>query len=132
MMAGAISFDREPIALANGADRSLSSPSPGNVDQLFKSQLGISSLSDSWRWSGASAEVNRRRLSGLVGLRNAIAHRGGPVDRHVTKRDAVRGLSLIKRIATCSIDTVNMHTESTFGNRFLPLPVDVPMPGFDR
>jgi hypothetical protein len=89
------------------SDRTLSNPSSEKVDDFFCRQAGLTRISDSWRWPGTSADKARQKLDGFVQLRNVIAHRGGPRDATVTKRDAEHALALIDRIADLSVNAAD-------------------------
>jgi hypothetical protein len=55
------------------------------------------------------ARLTRQKLDEFVQLRNVIAHRGGPRDTTVTKRDAERGLALIDRLADLSVNAADVQ-----------------------
>lgn len=63
--------------LKEARDRRLNTPKTQQIDELFKSALGIDQISGSWKWSKkmttgrASAKLDR-----YIRLRGAIAHRG--------------------------------------------------------
>jgi hypothetical protein len=90
-------------------DRTLSSPSCEKVDDFFCRQAGLIRVSDSWRWPGTSPDKARQKLDEFVQLRNVIAHRGGPRDATVTKRDAERGLALIDRLADLCVNAADVQ-----------------------
>ena len=55
----------------------LNTPKPDQIDSLYNKLLGISKISNSWKWSGMSSEHARDKLVKLVELRGSIAHRVG-------------------------------------------------------
>jgi hypothetical protein len=93
--------------IVEARDRTLSNPSSEKVDDFFCRQAGLTRISDDWRWPGTSPDKARQKLNQFVGLRNMIAHRGGPRDATVTKRDAERGLALIDRLAELSVNAAD-------------------------
>ncbi len=104
-------------------DRTLNTPTSANVETFFNKQAGIPDLTNSWRWAGVSASTARERLDKFVDLRNKIAHRGGPVENSVLKKDAQDGISLIERLANCSLKHVNTKTEEYTGIKLIPNPI---------
>lgn len=68
--------------LANHRDETIrttistfNSPKAAQVDTLYSSLIGLSSLSSHWRWPGTSADSARQRLERLLTIRGDIAHR---------------------------------------------------------
>lgn len=57
-------------------NRKLNTPKSEGIDQLFRIAIGLTGVSDAWRWSKTSAELARKKLDRYVSLRGAIAHRG--------------------------------------------------------
>jgi len=53
----------------------LNTPKPKQIDGLFSSLTGISSLSATWTWHKSSAAQAVEKLTKLVELRGSIAHR---------------------------------------------------------
>jgi hypothetical protein len=108
-------------------DRTLSSPTSNRVDEFFMTQAGMAHVSDAWRWSGTSASQARRKLDDFVSLRNAIAHRGGPGNAAVLKKDAERGLRLVYGLTEASLKVIDKQLASATGvplievSRFSPL-----------
>lgn len=100
-------------------DRTLSNPSCEKVDEFFCRQAGLIRVSDSWRWPGTSPDKARQKLDEFVQLRNVIAHRGGPRDSTVTKRDAERGLALIDRVADLSVNAADVQLSDSTNVRLI-------------
>jgi hypothetical protein len=50
-------------------------PRAANVDGLYKSVLGLEDVSSCWRWKNMSNKSAKDKLSEVVSLRGAIAHR---------------------------------------------------------
>lgn len=109
--------------IKDGNDRTLSTPTSRNVEDFFRTQAGVSDLTSCWHWAGAPVARNIERLDEFVRLRNAIAHRGGPTDVGVLKKDARDGLNLIRRIAELSLKYVNKKVEQSVGVKLIPDPV---------
>ena len=85
----------------------LNTPKPANVDSLYKELLGINSISANWHWPGMSIKDSKVKLTGLVELRGAIAHRV-KATRAVHKRDVKGYIDFINRIA---IETSNQLSD---------------------
>lgn len=115
MISGEIYCDIARNGSVSVEDRSLSSPTSEKVDDFLRRKAGMINVSGSWRWRSTSADRARRRLDEFVGLRNEIAHRGGPVDVVVLRRDAERGFELIKRLTDSCIATVDRQLEAATG-----------------
>lgn len=114
--------------LSHEDDQTLSSPSSRKVDDFFCQETGITGLADSWKWPGMTAVRAQARLDGFVKLRNAIAHRGGPLADSVTKKEASDGLALIERLAGVSLAHVNQRLGELVGKRLVPDPVPIELP----
>ena len=69
-------------------NRRLNTPKTGNIDELFRSALGIEQVSTDWSTPRSSAEENASRLDAFIELRNSIAHRG--VDDRPVPKTTVR------------------------------------------
>lgn len=76
-------------------------PRSANVDKLFDEVVGIDNVSSAWHWKHVDAQTNRKKLDDFVGLRGAIAHRGGPAN-YVKKFHVTRALMLIDRLIVCT------------------------------
>lgn len=50
-------------------------PRAGNIDNLFKTILGLEHISSCWHWKGMSNKSAKEKLSDIITLRGAIAHR---------------------------------------------------------
>jgi hypothetical protein len=51
-------------------------PKSDNIDELFRSAVGISKVPSEWRWAKKmNAQRAREKLDKYVSLRGAIAHR---------------------------------------------------------
>ncbi len=66
-------------------------PKAGNIDNLFKSVLGIEDFSSCWSWKNMSNKSAKEKLSNIVALRGTIAHRvqaAEKVSRHLADAQA--------------------------------------------
>lgn len=72
-------------------------PSPANVDRLFKNLFDVSSLSSSWKWAGMSSDNSTLKLDELIEIRHDIAH-GQEIPKSVTKKNAETFLNLVETI----------------------------------
>jgi hypothetical protein len=97
------------------SDRTLSSPTSRKVDEFFLQQSGMVNVSHAWARRGTSAEKSRQRLDAFIDLRNTIAHRGGPLNRVVLKRQAEDGLRLIDRLIEASTGAVDKQLTAATG-----------------
>ena len=80
---------------------SFNTPSAQNVDRLFSELVGLTSLSAEWFWKGQSKDMSAKRLSDLIELRGAIAHRVA-CETKVTKTMVVNYKKFITRLAVIS------------------------------
>jgi len=93
-------------------NRRLNTPKSTNIDDLFLKALGISSMSQAWKWgTKMNAARARKKLDKYVELRGAIAHRGS-TSRSVTKADVTDYFDFIKRLAGKTGGKVNTHVRS--------------------
>ena len=83
----------------------LNTPRPEQVDHLYRSLLGINSISTSWRWQGMSAKTARSKLNRLIELRGSIAHRVA-ASRKVLKNNVRDNISFINHIAVNTSNAV--------------------------
>src|SRR5205085_133520 len=54
----------------------MNTPKAEKVDQLFADAIGLSSISNAWKWPSMAPDRARKKLDRFVALRGAIAHRG--------------------------------------------------------
>jgi RiboL-PSP-HEPN len=80
-------------------NRRLNTPKSAQIDELFRSALGIDKVSAIWYWNGMSAEQARSKLDKFVTLRGEIAHRGRAASG-VRKIDVRAYYGHIKRLAS--------------------------------
>lgn len=77
--------------------RGLNTPKSQNVDELFKSRVGIPGLSSSWKWRGMPVARAQKKLDSMVVLRGDIAHGSGAA-RAVRKGDVTGYRNHVNRL----------------------------------
>ncbi len=97
----------------------LNTPKPAQVDYLYKSLLGISSLSSKWKWTGMSVSKSKDKLTKLVELRGAIAHRVS-TSSGVHKSVVEDHSSFIHLLAVKSSNAVSNHVIKCTGQEPWP------------
>ena len=90
-------------------NRKLNTPKTENIDNLFKSAIGLSKVSSNWRWSKKMTITRaREKLDRYVSLRGEIAHRG-QASKTVKKSEVEDYLNFIKRLAAKTGGNVNSY-----------------------
>lgn len=97
-------------ALKEARDRKLNTPKWRNIDELFESAIGLSSVSSKWIWpkKRLTVEKARTKLDKFVELRGEIAHRG-KAQTSVSKAQVEDFLGFVKSAAAKTGGTVNTH-----------------------
>lgn len=96
-------------------NRKLNTPKSDNIDELFRSAVGISKISSEWRWAKKmTAQRAREKLDKYVTLRGAIAHRG-QYSESVKKVDIDDYFAFIKQLASKTGRAVSRHVKSITG-----------------
>jgi len=96
-------------------NRYLNTPKSTNIDDLFFKALGISKISQTWKWATKmNASRARVKLDKYVRLRGAIAHRGAALES-VKKADVTDYFEFIKRLAAKTGGKVNSHVKDLTG-----------------
>lgn len=96
-------------------NRRLNTPKSNNIDDLFRSAIGISKISSEWRWpKKMTAARAREKLDKYVTLRGSIAHRGN-YSESVKKAEVDDYFSFIKQLASKTGGGVNRHVKSITG-----------------
>ncbi len=101
-------------SLTEERNRRLNTPKSGQIDDLFKSAIGLVSLSRSWNWKGMSVSQARSKLDKYVSLRGAIAHRGSAASS-VKKTHVTTYLNHVKRLVSKTGGRVNTHVKGSTG-----------------
>jgi len=89
-------------------------PRAGKVDELFRDLLGLSSVSDNWKWPGMKPQKARDRLSDYITLRGSIAHRV-KAGKSVGKHTAVDYLVFVSRLAVRTSNVTNKYILNLVG-----------------
>lgn len=101
--------------LRKDRNRRLNTPKSTNIDDLFSKALGISKISQTWKWATKmNAARARKKLDRYVELRGAIAHRGD-ASKSVTKADVTDYYDFIKKLAGKTGGKVNTYVMNLTG-----------------
>ncbi|MGC4815797.1 HEPN domain-containing protein, partial [Micromonospora sp. DT228] len=100
--------------IVSDEDRSLNTPKHRQVRDFFRENLGITDITQSWSWPRCQPETACRKLDEFVTLRGSIAHRRAPAGS-VYKREAVKSLDLVQRLAACTAKQVDEFLVKTTG-----------------
>lgn len=93
-------------------NRKLNTPRTDNIDVLFKTTIGITRISSSWKWAKKMTVARARsKLNKFVTLRGSIAHRGKSSES-VTKAQVKDYVEFIKQLAAKTGGKVNTHVRS--------------------
>ncbi|MGN6740638.1 HEPN domain-containing protein [Dyella sp.] len=102
-------------ALKEARDRKLNTPKWQNIDSLFESAIGLSSVSSKWNWAKKlPADKARAKLDKFVELRGEIAHRG-KAKTSVSKAQVEDFLGFVKSAAAKTGGAVNAHVFKVCG-----------------
>jgi len=98
-------------------NRKLNTPKSANIDDLFMSALGITKISNSWKWA---TKMNPKRatkkLDKFVTLRGSIAHRGSSL-KSVKKEEVEDYYDFIKKLAAITGGKVYNHVKGITGRK---------------
>jgi hypothetical protein len=89
-------------------------PKPENIDKLFKSVIGIPSISTHWHWYRMSAANVSQKLIRLVELRGSIAHRVAASSR-VYKSTVIDYIDFVNYIAVITNNRICDHLKALTG-----------------
>ena len=96
-------------------DRRLNTPKTLQINELFKSALGIEGMSKNWRWpKNMTAKRAEEKLDRYVSLRGAIAHRGKH-ETSVTKTNVSDYFEFINSVVGKTGGQVNRHVKDVTG-----------------
>ncbi len=95
-------------------NRTLNTPKTQRIDELFETAIGLTAVSDSWRWRKMSVAAARKKLDSYVSLRGAIAHRGEAASS-VKKVHVTDYFQHVKRLVSRTGGRVNSHVKSFTG-----------------
>jgi hypothetical protein len=107
--------------LRDQRNKRLNTPRTENIDELFHNALGIPRVSSSWSWAKKmTVDRAREKLDKYVTLRGEIAHRGKAA-KGVTKAQVQDYFEFIKKLASKTGGTVNMHVRKITGKPLWPI-----------
>ena len=90
-------------------DRHLNTPKTDQINELFKTAVGIEKMSNHWYLhKKMKSDQAREKLDGYVSLRGAIAHRGQH-DTSVTKKNVTDYFEFVKTLVAKTGGEVNKH-----------------------
>ncbi len=92
----------------------LNTPKSSQINDLFSAALGLSNVSDSWKWKKMSASTAAKKLDSYVTLRGAVAHRGAAATS-IKKTDVTGFFSHVKRLVSRTGGRVNKHVKDATG-----------------
>lgn len=96
-------------------DRRLNTPKTDQINDLFKSAIGIEKMSSHWYWpKKMKADRASEKLDTYVSLRGAIAHRGQH-DTSVTKKNVTDYFEFIQDLVAKTGGHVNTHVRIVTG-----------------
>jgi hypothetical protein len=102
-------------SLQEARNRRLNTPKAKNIDELFKSAIGLAKVSSGWKWANKlPADKAAAKLDKFVELRGEIAHRG-KAKISVKKAQVVDYLEFIRNVAAKTGGSVNAHVKKITG-----------------
>ena len=101
-------------ALTTERNRRLNTPKTGQIDELFASAIGLTRVSDAWRWKKMSVATAKAKLDKYVALRGSIAHRGA-AEAAVKKAQVQDYFRHVKRLVSKTGGRVNSHVKDATG-----------------
>ena len=95
-------------------NRKLNTPKAEQIDELFAAGIGLSKLSDAWKWKKMSSTKARQKLDDYVGVRGAIAHRGAAA-AGIKKWQVTDHFQHVKRLVAQTDSRVAQHVKNSTG-----------------
>jgi hypothetical protein len=89
-------------------------PSGPNIDTLFAELVGLNAMTKNWSWKKQTHAKSVNKLSLLIDLRGAIAHRAAAEDS-VKKTHVLEYAQLVVRLAAKSHNAVAKHLAESLG-----------------
>jgi hypothetical protein len=80
-------------------NRRLNTPKTSQINELFKSAVGVVNVAKAWYWPKMNADAAANKLDTFVTLRGEIAHRGSTAGS-VTKQQVTDYYNHVKRLTT--------------------------------
>lgn len=102
------------VALTADRNRKLNTPKTEQINELFASSIGLSRVSDSWRWKKMPVSTATAKLDRYVALRGSIAHRGA-ADAAVKKSQVLDYFEHVKKLVAKTGGSVNSHVRAATG-----------------
>jgi len=118
-------------ALVTERNRKMNTPNSQNLDEFFVKAIGMTKLSDSWRWATVSPDKAREKLNSYISLRGAIAHRG-KASASVTKVQVEEYFAHVRRLADMTGEKVNVFVKNITGKSIPVFPGKVRATGYCR
>jgi RiboL-PSP-HEPN len=102
--------------ISEDRNRRLNTPKTEQINQLFFQSVGLTSVSDSWKWS-KKMTISRaqKKLDEFIELRGAIAHRGKAA-KSVKKADVTNYFEFVKKLVAETGKKVNKHVLDLTGH----------------
>ena len=96
-------------------NRRLNTPKSENIINLFNEGLGITDITDAWKWNPTMTPAKAKaKLDKYVELRNQIAHRGA-ASASVKKQQVTEYFKFVKGIVSRTGGAVNHHVRQITG-----------------
>lgn len=102
-------------SMKEARDKKLNTPKHANIDDLFRSAIGLENATGGWNWSKKlTPQKARSKLDKYVALRGGIAHRGN-AEMSVTKSMVEDYVDFVRRAAAKTGGAVNKHVKAITG-----------------
>lgn len=95
-------------------NRRLNTPKTEQVNEMFRTTIGIEKVSSRWYWKGMSKDQAAKKLDRYVSLRGAIAHRGAAA-KSVKKSAVTDYYAHVKRLVSKTGGAVNATVKRSTG-----------------
>ncbi len=97
--------------------QTFNTPNSKNINKLYKDTVGITDLTNSWKWSGTTVTQAQSKLGTYLTKRGAIAHRTQTAIR-TSKRDAEDYLEFIKTLVSKTERRIQNYVHRITGKKF--------------
>lgn len=92
-------------------------PRSKNINELYLATIGLTNLSNSWRWRGMTTSQSQSRLGNYIDKRGAIAHRT-KTSQSISRKDSEEYLELIKILVNKTERHVQSYVKRITGMNF--------------
>lgn len=92
-------------------------PRSSNINNLYAATIGITNLTNSWKWNGMSVSQAQSKLGTYIGIRGAIAHRT-QISKPISRKDAEDYLDFIRILVSKTERRVQNYVKRITGNNF--------------